>query len=121
MAIAYLSYHYSIYYIYSANGLWLKSRIELSRNMKESKSLLNGRFLKCPRCKQDHSVEEYLRLREAEEFKTETSPVYKCPSCKWIFALALYVPQEFYEQLSELLSTSKQRLSEKEPNSKQVA
>ena len=73
--------------------------------MQEKKSLLNGRFLKCPRCKQESSVEEYLRLVEAEEFKLETSPVYKCPRCKWIFALN--VDPNWYEKLTELLSSKR--------------
>lgn len=72
--------------------------------MQVKKSLLNGRFLTCPRCKQEASVEEYLRLGEAEEFKTETVPVYKCPMCKWIFSLA--VPNDLYEKLTELLSST---------------
>jgi len=80
--------------------------------MKESKTLLNGRHLTCPRCKKEHSVEEYLRLKEAEEFKSETVPIYKCPSCKWIFALALYVPQELYEQISEAVSQSRRMVAQ---------
>jgi phage FluMu protein Com len=79
------------------------SRVELIRKMQESKNLLNGRFLKCPRCKQESSVEEHLRLGEAEEYKSQTVPIYKCPKCKWIFALA--VPEELYEKLTDLLSS----------------
>lgn len=71
--------------------------------MQEKKSLLNGRMLTCPRCKKEHSVESYLRLGEAEEFKTETNPVYKCSSCKWIFSLA--VPEDFQRKLIDLLSS----------------
>jgi uncharacterized C2H2 Zn-finger protein len=83
--------------------------------MKESKSLLNERFLRCPRCKQESSVEEYLRLGEAEEYKSETVPVYKCPKCKWIFALA--VPEDFYRKLIDLLS-SKESIAQKESERK---
>ena len=61
-------------------------------------------MLKCPRCKKDSSVEEHLRLGEAEEYKSQTVPIYKCPKCKWIFALA--VPEELYEKLIEYLASN---------------
>jgi transposase-like protein len=72
--------------------------------MQEKKSLLNGRMLTCPRCKKEHSIESYLRLTEAEEFKAETVPIYKCSSCKWIFALS--VPEQLYEKLIEYLASN---------------
>ena len=68
----------------------------------KKKSLLDGHLLTCPRCKTPHSVEQYMKLMEIEEFETETSKIYKCPSCKWIFALA--VPEDFQNKLMELLS-----------------
>lgn len=64
----------------------------------EKESLLQGHLLKCPRCKKSYSVEQYLRLEETEEFKSETVPIYKCPGCKWIFALAI-VPLEVYDEI----------------------
>jgi len=79
--------------------------------MQEKKRLLNGTKLICPRCKKEHSVEAYARLGEAEEFKSETVPISKCPSCKWIFALAL--PEDFQNKLMELLSLSRS-VAEKE-------
>jgi phage FluMu protein Com len=99
----------------SAYGILLKSNVVLYKNMKENKTLLNGRFLKCPRCKQESSVEEYLRLGEAEEYKAETVPIYKCPKCKWIFSLA--VPADLYEKLIELLS-SKESIPQQEAERK---
>jgi hypothetical protein len=70
----------------------------------KQRTLINGRMMLCPRCKKEHPVESYMRLREIEEFKSETTPIYKCESCKWIFALSVYVPQEVYEQLAEFFS-----------------
>lgn len=40
----------------------------------------------CPRCKRQHNILQYVPMGMVEEFKTETNPVYKCPSCRWIFS-----------------------------------
>ena len=56
--------------------------------MREQKNILNGRYLTCPRCKKQHDVLQYNRLMEIEEYQSQTNPVYKCPSCKWIFSLS---------------------------------
>lgn len=64
----------------------------------EKESLMQENLLKCPRCKNFHSVEQYQKLKEAEEFDHETVPIYKCPSCKWIFALAI-IPPELYDEI----------------------
>lgn len=40
----------------------------------------------CPRCKKGHDLLQYVPLRMIEEFISETTPVYKCPSCRWVFA-----------------------------------
>lgn len=42
----------------------------------------------CPRCKKDQDILLYVPMRMIEEFALETTPVYKCPSCRWIFAPA---------------------------------
>lgn len=42
----------------------------------------------CPRCKNGHDLLRYVPLRMIDEFVEETTPVYKCPSCRWIFAPA---------------------------------
>jgi phage FluMu protein Com len=70
--------------------------------------------MKCPRCKDFYSVEQYLRLEEIEEFDDETVPVYKCPKCKWIFALDVGVPPEILEELSQLVSEFRVRLEKRE-------
>jgi len=40
-----------------------------------------------------------MRMEEIEEFDHETVPCYKCPKCKWIFALAVHIPQDLYDEL----------------------
>jgi phage FluMu protein Com len=76
--------------------------------------LIDGHKMKCPRCKDFYSVEQYLRLEEIEEFDDETVPVYKCPKCKWIFALDVGVPPEILEELSQLVSEFRVRLEKRE-------
>lgn len=57
----------------------------------------------CPRCKREHDVLQYKRLEEIEEFSLETTPVYKCPSCRWLFSPAGEMPHEIYEDLKAKL------------------
>jgi phage FluMu protein Com len=40
----------------------------------------------CPRCKQLHNVLSYTPMGLIDEFKNETNPIYKCPSCRWLFS-----------------------------------
>ena len=42
--------------------------------------------MRCPRCKKQHDILQYVPMRLIEEFAPETTPIYKCPSCRWIFA-----------------------------------
>ncbi len=42
----------------------------------------------CPRCKKGYDILAYVPLRMIEEFEEETTPIYKCPGCRWIFAPA---------------------------------
>lgn len=49
----------------------------------------------CPRCREQHDVLQYVPMGMVEEFKDETMPVYKCPSCRWIFAPAQNVREDF--------------------------
>lgn len=48
--------------------------------------LINGRLMCCPRCKKDHDILQYIPMRLVEEFARETTVIYKCPDCRWIFA-----------------------------------
>jgi len=52
------------------------------------KALITGRLMTCPRCKREHDLLQYIRLQMIEEFARSTTPVYKCPACKWLFAPA---------------------------------
>lgn len=54
----------------------------------------------CPRCKKDHDVLAYTPLMLIEEFEQETHPIYKCPSCRWVFAPA--DPPVFFEEQSSV-------------------
>lgn len=76
--------------------------------------MIDGHKMKCPRCKDSYSVEQYLRLEESPEFADETVPVYKCPKCKWIFALDVGVPEVILEELSQLVSEFRLRLEKRE-------
>jgi rubredoxin len=87
--------------------------------MKENKSLLNLNLLTCPRCRVEKSVESYLRLREIEEYRSQTLPIYKCSECSWIFSLSVAIPQELYTELALFFSQARNRLSQKELNSKE--
>lgn len=51
----------------------------------------------CPRCRKEHDVLRYVPMGQIEEFKAETMPVYKCPTCRWIFAPANHVRDEILE------------------------
>lgn len=84
------------------------------KRVRQPNRLIDGHKMKCPRCKQLHSVEQYLRLEEIAEFEDETVPVYKCPTCKWIFALSVGVPEEIYHELAQIVAEFRQRLEERE-------
>lgn len=60
--------------------------------MEASKSLLNGRFLKCPKCEVEQDILLYVPLAEIEKYATETQPIYKCKNCRWVFS-----PSTVYE------------------------
>jgi hypothetical protein len=63
------------------------------------RNLINGHKMTCPRCKKEHDILQYKRLEEIEEFSLETTAVYKCPVCRWLFAPAGEMPHEIYENL----------------------
>lgn len=48
--------------------------------------LIEGTRMRCPRCKRLKNILEFVPMGQAEEFKEETNPVYKCPDCRWIFS-----------------------------------
>jgi rubredoxin len=50
--------------------------------------LIEGRNMRCPRCKRPRDVLAYTPMKMIEEFIGETTPIYKCPDCSWMFAPA---------------------------------
>jgi hypothetical protein len=52
------------------------------------RKLTDGRRMICPRCKRQHDILDYHPMMQIEEFVDETTPVYKCPRCRWVFAPA---------------------------------
>lgn len=62
----------------------------------KQESLINdGRYMKCPRCREVHDILKYVPMGQVEEFLSETNPIYKCPSCRWIFSPAKNVVEDF--------------------------
>lgn len=51
--------------------------------------------MRCPRCKQLHDILAYVPMEQVEEFADETNPIYKCPSCRWIFSPAPHAVEVF--------------------------
>lgn len=68
----------------------------------------------CPRCKTPHDVIQYVPLETIEEFAAETTPCYKCPKCKWIFAPADPLPHKLIFDLQEIVEELRGQLQEKE-------
>lgn len=50
--------------------------------------LIEGRYMRCPRCRKLNDILLYKPMQSIDEFAQETMPVYKCPNCKWLFAPA---------------------------------
>lgn len=42
----------------------------------------------CPRCEVWKDILAFLTLQQAPKFIEETVPIYKCPECKFLFALS---------------------------------
>lgn len=59
----------------------------------------------CPRCKKTHDILQYVPLKMIEEFASETTPCYKCPSCKWIFAPADQMPQDLVKMFMDFMKS----------------
>ena len=50
--------------------------------------LLEGRMMMCPRCRKARDILAFHPMKMIDEFAAETTPIYKCPSCHWMFAPA---------------------------------
>lgn len=59
---------------------------DAQRSARPKRRLIEGRMMRCPRCKQLHDILAYVPLRVIPEFASETTPIYKCPNCRWQFA-----------------------------------
>lgn len=57
----------------------------------------------CPRCKRQSDLLQYIRLETIEEYAQETTPVYKCAFCKWLFSPAGEMEQDVYSKFEALL------------------
>lgn len=53
---------------------------------RENSLIVGSRYMRCPRCRKTHDILRYPEMGQIEEFKEETNPIYKCPSCRWIFS-----------------------------------
>jgi rubredoxin len=60
--------------------------------------IVDGRFMRCPRCRVEQDVLAYIPMETIEEFRSETVPVYKCPKCRWIFAPTLNALSDIFER-----------------------
>ena len=54
--------------------------------VRERMKLIEGRMMRCPRCEKLHDILQYVPLTLIEKFARETTMIYKCPKCSWIFA-----------------------------------
>src|SRR4029077_18305309 len=63
--------------------------------------IVDERHMRCPRCRAVHDILRYVPMGIVEEFRTEANPIYKCPSCRWIFSPAL-TPNEMRALINEL-------------------
>lgn len=60
--------------------------------------IVDQRYMRCPRCRREQDILAYQPMGMVEEFREETVPVYKCPSCHWIFAPVLNASSVFREE-----------------------
>lgn len=68
------------------------------RKRREHSLIVDQRYMRCPRCRRPQDILAYQPMGLVEEFREETVPVYKCPSCHWIFAPVLNAADVFREE-----------------------
>lgn len=61
---------------------------------KQRLPLIEGRRMRCPRCRELHDILAYVPMKQMEAFVAETNPIYKCPTCRWIFSPAPHALEE---------------------------
>jgi rubredoxin len=49
----------------------------------------------CPRCETEHDILQYVPMEQIEAYAEETNPVYRCPTCRWVFSPAPHVLEVF--------------------------
>lgn len=65
---------------------------------RENSLIVGGRYMRCPRCKREQDILRYVPMGQIEEFREETVPIYKCPTCRWIFAPVLNALTEIFDR-----------------------
>jgi hypothetical protein len=55
---------------------------------REKRPFIQGSSMICPRCKHYHNILEYIAMKMIDMYAEDTTPVYKCPRCRWAFAPA---------------------------------
>lgn len=61
----------------------------VAADAKRRERLIDGRYMRCPRCREKQDILRYIPMGVVEEFADETNPIYKCPLCRWVFSPAL--------------------------------
>jgi DNA-directed RNA polymerase subunit RPC12/RpoP len=54
--------------------------------MRRESLIVNGRYMRCPRCRKENDILMYIPMGVVDEFRSETVPIYKCPECRWLLA-----------------------------------
>lgn len=67
----------------------------MNAKRRKREPLIRGTKMICPRCKVEHNILAYVPLMEIEEFQEETNPIYKCPTCRWMFSPAPHAIELF--------------------------
>lgn len=75
----------------------------------KKRTLIEGRLMNCPRCDSANDILRYVPMQQSENFLAETSPVYKCPECKWIFSPADHVVEALGSPTAKETSYGKRR------------
>lgn len=66
--------------------LAVEHRTNGSASQRAKKPFIRGHEMICPRCKRYHDILAYIAMKQIEVYEDDTAPVYKCPSCRWVFA-----------------------------------
>lgn len=70
---------------------------ETANNSRSRTPLIEGRQMRCPRCRKLHDILTYVPMQQISEFVAETNPIYKCPDCRWIFSPTAHFLEDVVE------------------------